>query len=351
MKNAKDLLLQLESEIEPEKRVDLIVELTEILLNSDLSRCEIYASQLLDIGETNDMPIALMHHHLVLGRINYRKADLNGSFAQYTVANEWAVKIDHKIAQANVLESKGTLMHKWGKHKEALELSYAALQIYQQEKVNKVLIGMCYNSIANAYDSMKQNKEAKENYLLAIEALENSENKQTIDFVKGNLGLLLLNQKEYNEALEYFNNSLKGFLAANQVQAQGLTYHYIAQCNMGLNSHAKALEYYHLALKLLKHSRYYNELSIVYMGLGTLYRDLGGHSHAEVYFNKALEMRLLREFWHGACQSYLALYHLYVSMNELEMAKDIIISGKGLAIKQQLHSWITDFDALLMELE
>ncbi len=346
MKSAKDLLLQLDIESDPIKRVDIIVLLTEHFLNNDLTRCETYANQLLEIGEENDLPIAYMHYNLVMGRLSYRKADLKGSFAYYTKANNYAAQLEDKAAQAIVLESKAVVLHKWGQNDEALVGMFAALDTYKVENVDKGLIGMCYNGIANTYDSMKQTKEAKEYYLLAIETLENSDKKQIIDFVKANLGLMLLNQKEFSEAIEYFNNSLKGFLAANQVQAQGLTYHYLGQCYMGLNQHSKSLELYHKGLKLFKHSRYYNELSIIYMGLGTLYQDLGGFSNTEVYFNKALDMRLIRGFWHGACQCYEALFNLYIVMGDRRVAGDMLQSGLILAKEHKLLTWINDFEKL-----
>lgn len=349
MKNAKELLLLLEQETLPEKQVDIIVDLTELFLSNDLVRCEAYAQKLLEIAKQHQLPEAEMHHYLVMGRIAYRKADLNASFDHYTKANEVAEGIGHLVSQANVLQSKGNLLHKWGRNDEALKNMFGALKIYEQEKVNNSLIGTLYNDIANTYDSLKQTSEAEAYYKLAIATLENSDKKQIIDFVKANLGLMLLNEKKFKEALVFFNKSLEGFLNANQIQAQGLTYHYLAQCLIGLNEHSKALEYYHQALKLFKHSRYYNELSVVYMGLGTFYQDLGGYSNTEVYFNKALDMRLMRGFWHGACEAYLALYKLYTVMGDKQVAHDMLLSGYNLAIEHQLPSWASDFEKLINE--
>lgn len=349
MKNANDLLLQLEQEQEPECRVKIIVQLTELFLNNDLTRCESYANQLLTIGESNGMPFAYMHYNIVMGRLCYRKADLNASFSYYTAANDWALKLDDKVIQANVLEQKAVLLHKWGKNEESLANMFIALEMYKAIDADKGLLGMCYNGIANTYDTLKQTEEAKKYYLLAIETLENSDKAQIIDFVKANLGLMLLNKKEYAEALKYFENSLPGFTLANQIQAQGLTYHYLAQCHMGLKNHSQSLELYHKALKLFKHSRYYNELSVIYMGLGTLYQDLGGYSNTEVYFNKALDMRIIREFWHGACESYVALYQLYIIMGDSQVAFDMLQSGLNLATEHQLQNWVNDFDALIKE--
>lgn len=349
MKKTKDLLLQLELETEPEKLVVILVDLTEIFLRNDLNRSEQYANKLLTLGENNNLPLALIHYNIVMGRIAFHKADLTGAFDYYSKANQIALEVDLLMPQANVLQSKGVVLHKWGRNDEALENLFAALEIFKSEGANNGLLGVLYNDIANTYDSMKQSQEAKKYYQLAIETLEDSDKRQIIDFVKGNLGLMLLNKREFNEALTYFKNSLEGFLAANQVQAQGLTYHYLAQCHMGLNEHSKALEYYHQALKLFKHSRYYNELSIIYMGLGTFYQDLGGYSNTEVYFNKALDMRLMRGFWHGACQAYVALYKLYTAMGDTQVAHDMLVSGHNLAIEHQLPAWVNDFEELINE--
>lgn len=349
MKNMKDLLLQLENEANPEKQVEIIVCLTEQLLNNDIALCETYALKLLQLGEVNNLPIAYMQHYLAMGRISYRKANLNAAFDYYNLANDWASRLKHEVAQAAVLESKGTLLNKWGKHTQALESIFAALEIYLTNRVSNGIVGLCYNNIATTYDSLRNTDEAEKYYLKAIDTLTDSDKQQTINYVKANLGLLLLNKKDFEKALVYFNNSLDGFEAANQVQAQGLAYHYIAQCHLGLKNYGRALELYQKALKIFKNSRYYNELSVVYSGLGSLYQDIGGHMDAEVYFNKALEMRLMREFWNGACQSYLALYQLYISMDDLMMAKDMVTRGKALATKHDLTNWIKDFDGLINE--
>jgi len=347
MNNAKHLLEQLELANNPEEQVDIIVDLTELFLNNDLQRCEEYAAMLLAIGDTHQLPTAHMHYHLVMGRINYRKANLKTAFDHYTQANTFALQTNHLIAQASILELKGMLHNKWGQHQEALENMLAALNLYLEQNVSKGLIGLCYNNIATTYDSLKQTDEAERYYRLAIETLEQSDKKQTIHFVMANLGLLLLNKKEYKQALPYFNNSLAAFVAANQVQAQGLAYHYMGQCYMGLKDHGSALELYQKALKLFKHSRYYHELSVIYTGMGTLYHELGGFSNAEVYHNRALEMRLKREFWNGACETYLSLNELYQSMNNPTMANDMLVDGLKLAEKQNLTPWVEKFKGLM----
>lgn len=348
MNNAKHLLEQLEQSQNPEEQVNIIVDLTELFLNNDLQRCEEYAAMLLAIGETHEMPMAHMQHHLVMGRINYRKANLKTAFDHYCQANTFAVQINHLVAQASILELKGILHNKWGQHTEALQNMLAALTLYKERQVSNGLIGLCYNNIATTYDSLKQTDEAERYYRLAIETLEHSEKKQTIHFVMANLGLLLLNKKEYQQALPYFKNSLAAFVAANQIQAQGLAYHYMGQCYMGLKDHGSALELYQKALKLFKHSRYYHELSVIYTGLGTLYHELGGYSNAEVYYNKALEMRIKREFWNGACETYLSLHELYTTMGNETMAQDMIIDGLKLAEKQNLTPWVEKFKGLLV---
>lgn len=347
MSGAKDLLQQLETETVPEARLKTLLQLSEVFLNSDIARCEEVAIQINELAQQNHLPEAAMYYHLTCGRLQYRKANLKAAFDFFTQARKMAQQLDKKTAYGNALEAIGQLMNKWGRHAEALEMIQQAIDIYHHEEVDKGILGVSYNNLASTYDSLGQSEKAVENYRLALKLLEQNNRQQSVLYVKANLALLLYNQQNFTEALNFFSEVVGKFADAAQTQAQGLSYYYIAQCHAGLNDYARALEMFQNALKLLKNSRFYNELSMVYYGLGSLYHHLNGYTNAEMYHQKALEMRLYREFWENACESYLALHHLYQTMGEHEIALEMATNGFQLALTQQLAKWQATFKPLL----
>lgn len=340
----KDILLQLEQEQDPHVKIDLLIQVSKGFLNSDLERCEDIAMELLAIGQNNDLPVAVMHHFLVMGRINYRRGQLEDSKNYFANGEKIAREINNQAGIANSNEAFGLILNKQGLHAEALDLILKALAIYQDTVTDKSMLGLPYNNIANTYNYLGQTTEAESYYRLAIEAMENSDRQQHTHLIKGNLGLLLFQREQHVEAIINFKSALEGFIATNNVQAQSQAYNHIGNCYVGLNDLVKGLEYFQKALKIIRSRDFPTELSSIYQGLGKLYTKLNGHAEALSYFNKALAIRLEKAYWSDACETYLSLYTLNDLTGNTTKANEAIMAGKLLAAEMGIAHWQKQFE-------
>ena len=141
----KDVFEKLEQEKDPELRIGLLLELSKKFLNSDLGKCESAAFELLEIGKNYNLPEAVMHHFLVMGRISYRRGDLNIAFNYFKQSESLAVELNNAVGQANSLESFGLILNKQGQHTEALQFILQAFEIYKSIGAHNGQIGLAYN--------------------------------------------------------------------------------------------------------------------------------------------------------------------------------------------------------------
>lgn len=342
----KDTFNQLEEERDPHVRIELLLKLCKGFLNSDLERCENAAFELLVIGKHHAIPEASMQHFLVMGRISYRRGELETSYDYFTEALGVANNIDSLKGKANCLESFGLIRNRQGKHHEALGLLMQAHEIYQTIGAHNGLLGLSYNNIANTYNYLKEPDEAEKYYRLAIEALEQSERQYSVNLIKGNLGLILFKKAKYQDAIQFLEAGLEGFIQQNNVQAQSQAYCHIANGYMALDELVKALEYFQKGLKLIRSREFPTELASIFQGLGQLYIKLNGHKEALLNLKKALAIRLDRAYWSDACETYLTLYSLYTQIGNHEKAEQMISEGLKLSQDKEIKQREAEFMAL-----
>lgn len=343
----KDIFQLLEDEQDPQARIELLLRLSKGFLNNDLERCENTAFELLVIGKEHNIPEATMQHFLVMGRITYRKGELDNAYDYFNEALKVAEANNSFKGKANCLESFGLIRNRQGKHLEALELILQAHEIYQTTSAHNGLLGLSYNNIANTYNYLKQLDEAEKYYRLAIDALEDSERKYSVNLIKGNLGLILFNKERYHEAITFLEAGLEGFIEQNNIQAQSQAYSHIAHCYMALNDLVKALEYFQKGLKIIRTRDFPTELASILQGIGQLYIKLNGYDEALLNLNKALAIRLEREYWSDACETYLTLHILFSQMGDTDKAKRILEEGLKLSREKGIKYRENEFMAVL----
>lgn len=342
----KNLFEQLENEQDPKLRIGLLLKLSKMFLNSDLGKCESAAFELLEIGKSNNLPEAVMHHFLVMGRISYRRGDLDLSLNYFKQSELLAIELNSAMGQANSLESFGLILNKQGQHTEALQFILQAFEIYKSIGAHNGQIGLAYNNIANTFNYLKQTADAKKYYRLAIDALENSERKHSLNLIKANLGLILLHDGHYQEAITYLESGLIGFIEQHNVQAQSQAYCHIGYGYLALGMHVKALENFQKGLKLARTTHFDTELSSIYQGLGNLYRAMHGYHESLGYYKKALKIRLEKGYWLEACETYNGLYMLYDEMKKPILAKQALANGKQLSTEKGVEQWQKNFSGM-----
>jgi tetratricopeptide (TPR) repeat protein len=243
-------------------------------------------------------------------------------------------------------EMNGVMANQQGKHNEALELFKQAHALYQQVNAPDNEIGLILNHIGNCYNYLLQTEEAEKYYRQAIETLQKTDRKQTINIIKSNLGLLMYHRERYTEAIAMFEEGLAGYIEYNNMHAQIQAHSHIGHSYLCLKEHAKALLYFQKGLKLIRNSKIDNELSSIYQGLGKLYTEMGGHKEALKYLSRALEIRLKKSFWALCCETYESIYKLHTLTGDSVNANQALAEGRKLSIESGLEDWQVKFNSI-----
>ncbi|CAN5188230.1 hypothetical protein BH09BAC1_BH09BAC1_22720 [soil metagenome] len=342
----KEIYAQLENEQDPSAKMLLLLQLGVGYLNNDLARCEDVAQQLLALGHQYNMPVAIMHYNIVMGRINYRAGELDASLRFFKKGEALALELQHEGGQAQCMESYGFIHNRQGSHDQALKMALQAFALYQKTNAHKGAIGLAYNNIANCYNYLEQLDEAEKYYRLAIETIEQSDRKQSVFLMHSNLGLILYKKGKFAEAIANYQYGLKGYLANNNALAQSQAYCHIAYSYIELQEYAQALIHFQKGLKVIKNKHLYTEHSFILAGLGKLYMEWGGYGEAMEYLNKSLAIRLEKGYWAEACESYHDLHKLYNLMQDCDNAHQALANGKKLSMEKELKEWQAKFRAL-----
>ncbi len=343
----KSIYKQLELEQDPSAKMLLLLQLSVGYLNNDLARCEDVAMQLLLLGQEHNIPAAIMHHNIVMGRVKYRAGELHESLEFFKKAENMALEINHEGGRAQCLESYGFISNRQGNHEQALQMAMQALEIYKKTNAHNGAIGLAYNNIANSYNYLEQLDEAEKYYRLALETLENSDRKQSMFLMNSNLGLILYKKGNYREAITNYEYGLQGYLANNNALAQSQAYCHIAFSYIELKEYAQALIHFQKGLKVVKNKQMFTEHSFILAGLGKLYIAWGGFDVAKSYINKSLAIRLEKGYWSEACESYQDLHQLYSLTGDTDKADQALAAGKQLSIEKGLKKWQKKLDEII----
>jgi serine phosphatase RsbU (regulator of sigma subunit) len=220
-------------------------------------------------------------------------------------------------------------------HKKALLKVNDKTNVVYFDLVN--ILGNSYFYIGdyiNAYDYFSR-------YLQQAEISGNDKQK-----AKGNsnVGVILKEQKKYDEALLYFNKTIQIGISINDFKTQ-----FVGYSNKGNIYNEKAK---------LKNNKYLNQLAIdnyikaqqviskiedgdyrnpimLYANMGNVYADLNQYDKAIEYFSEAIMLVKENEFFPQAALIYNNLTGIYLDLNDLKMAEKYLKEANDYSIKSQ----------------
>lgn len=167
------------------------------------------------------------------------------------------------------------------------------------------LLGISYHYTGNI-------EKAHENYLNAINLLENAENKNVKDTedlagLYHNLAIIYKEYDDENLCIKYINEALSLYEKINSLKGIALCYNSLAGYYMQKKDNDKALEYNLKSLKLKQDFGDKNSIAISMNNIGVLYSDKGDKDSAMNYFNRSLELQKEIGNKHSIAMSHMFL--------------------------------------------
>lgn len=298
-------------------KIDALLSLHQALIAEEPSRSEAYLQEAIQLSEKIADKKRICRSYLMLCRFSWKKGQLENAKQALTETEKQSQFFKDDKIEATFFMESGIVSFLEGRYELAADSYLKAMPIY--EILNDIEgVANCYNNIGNAYWELEKLDYALENYLKAVELLENQEEKT--GNMLGNIGLIYRAKNDYEKALAYYQRSLQvnekyghKMDAAIDLQNIGVLYKRMGELDT--------------SLKYLKES---NDLSreiddqigILYTdhGIATIYGELGQYTKAVAGLEEALQLAKQLEVKEEIKNLYESFTNLYEKMGQFALA-------------------------------
>jgi serine phosphatase RsbU (regulator of sigma subunit) len=202
------------------------------------------------------------------------------------------------------------------------------------------------NTIGNSYFYLGDYINAYDYFSRYLQQAEISGNDKQKAKGNTNVGVILKEQRKYDQALIYFNKTIQIGTKSKDYQAlfvgysnKGNVYNEKAKLNIKTSKYFNqlAIENYELAQTMLAKmdNKDYRNPILLYGNMGNVYADLGNYDKAIDVFNKAIKLVDESEYFPQAALIYNNLTGIYLDLNNLKMAEKYLKLANDHAINSQ----------------
>lgn len=286
--------------------------------------------------EKVDTTIAKLYFNLSV--YNEKLHEIDSSIVYLTKALRISEKVGFKRIAAYSMANLGYNFIQIGEVDSALIYLNKALLImeYGNSKYHDLL-----NSLGNAYFLKGNYLKAYDYFLKYLKRIENSQNQQLIARANSNVGVILKEQKKYDDALVFFNKSLAIGTKINNRRNMYVAYINIGNVYSEKSNNGKsvyhanlALENYYKAKEILGDSKEGNDESnkIILLGnIGNIYADLKQYDKAIIEYSEAINILKGHENFGQTALIYNNLSAVYIDMQNPREAEKYLALGRKAA--------------------
>ncbi len=268
-------------------KADALIDLSKILMSSDLEETIFYGEEAYDLAEQlNYKPgMALALKNIGLGY--YYQSDYLNVFEYWEKSLEIYKEINDQAGVANLENNLGSIYFNQGDDATAVE--YFLRSLSAAESIEDSLgMGRALNGLGVVYMNKKVTYDrAKEYFLRALEIFENLDYKNGIAACAVNLGDIYHGQGQYVSALYYLEISIDNF--QNQVFIPH-SYTLIGQVYRDMGKYEDATEYLEQAIEQAENQNLKDEASQALINLAKTHQLQGNYNEALKYYQEAKDI-------------------------------------------------------------
>jgi len=289
-KKKVDSLLKLyENETKIEKKVYLLDDLEEIYIYTKPDSAKIHIDKMLKISKEAQYKHGILRAEFLLGHYysTLGQMDIGAEYYRKTLSR--SIKDDDDTYLATVLKNLSIYESHIGNYPEAIRLMDSSATI-QKEWGDYMRYGSAQNVIGKNYYDMGNYPKAMEMYQAALKTMDTIQIKtyHKAD-VLANIGSLHSKQKNYNQALKYFEMAMDVYIATDDNLYQATT---LVDIGNVLNSQKK----YNFAIEKYKEGLTISEtydfptIKVLCLGnLGSIYTKQSKYNEAIKHLQQALQ--------------------------------------------------------------
>jgi tetratricopeptide (TPR) repeat protein len=300
---------ELERTTDIEVKSDILNNISDLFINSDISRSRAYAWKAFTMSKEENNTKGQLYACLQLAKVYYYQSDLDSAMEFAMKAKDLATETGQDDFLAISMDAIGMIYYDIGNQAKSSEYFFASLKIYESLN-NKNGLGGTYCRI----------------------------------------GALYLEQKDYKKAAEYFSNSIDLAKEVNNSMGIASNLNYLAKVYFNEGDYSKAIETYQEAIRInqqigqayLEASNYLN-LSDVYITLEDYPTAIGNLEKArEIYQNLGNSMRFAK--------SMSQLSDIYLKTGELDKGEQLALEALAIGQAEKFKEIIISSSKVLYQL-
>lgn len=222
-----------------------------------------------------------------LGNNNYYVGNFDKAIKNYLESMAANETLKNLRGVANMMNNIGSVYVEQGNYPKALEYNLKALKIREEHLSDDVSskdeIAMSYGNLGRVYYYMNDFNNAMRYYQKSLKLSEETANKRRIALMHNNIGSIYAEQKLYDKALEYFNKTYAIQYEMDNKQMQALALNNIAEVYLKKKEYKYAIDFYNKALLIAKALGAKDDIKTSYDGLHNCYNEMKDFEKAHYY--------------------------------------------------------------------
>jgi two-component system sensor histidine kinase UhpB len=320
------LMNELKTSKEDTNKVEVLVNLSTLTLNSNPDTSLYYAKQSMQLSERLNFEKGKAQSLNDIAGYFYSVSNYDSALTLNYMALKIAVKINDKKAICNSYGNIGAMYGAKGNFEKSSEFKLKAFKIAEELKDTSRMSKLCRN-IGVDYAQTGNYATALSYYFKSLtlsEAINDS-------FGIGNshlaIGEIFTYEKDYDKALSHHFQSVKICIARNDNRNIAINYYDIANAYKEKNNNGDALKYYEMALEQSKEINYKMIIASCYNGLANVYQQLNKPDSALSYYSAALKIfqetgdqARIAELYYNIGFTYSEVKNYYKAISNLNTA-------------------------------
>ena len=277
-----------------------------------------------------------------------REKDSNKALKFATQAKELAILLNYERGLAQSLENLGWIHYRKGDYSKAFELSVEAMNISEKLQ-DKWLIARCLNNVAAINYEQNQHVLAIENFKKAIAVSNEIGDGQGIARSLNNVAYCFLRMKELDSARYYAERGIEASRRYDKPYLEGFALRTLGDVDFNEKNYEHALDKYEQVIEMA------NKLENVFLKVSTIHRMgetyvlLNKHEQALAYLLKNISMAKQFEFRSELERSLKLISEIYAKQKQVAKAFDY--QKQYLAVHDSLYEQRSSEQMALMQVK
>ncbi len=304
-----------EKNIPPDKFDDLLLKMSRFFL--DKGELDI-SSELIHnlISKTNNGDV-LAESHLLLADVGIRRTDWKNAIQNIDAAKKHFDTLKNSDGLARCFNLLGILHGEKGEINNAIKFFAESLELLKSSADDK-LHAEVETNIAITKNIQGNCAEAQNHFVKALRYFENLGNTKKTSELHHNIGMMLMEQSDYDAALKEFDKAIGLAVKGKHLTTLVIAYLGKSEALLNLNNIEGALEFAHKAMDLAIVIQDKLTTAEVYRLIGSLERKLNHYETARMYLDISFRLNTNLENKLNIAETALELARLAEDTNNSE---------------------------------